>query len=147
MATLDAYKGKEPVLKDKFAHDFVYQKNGQILQGAEGELSEIALKVSSLQKVSGLSFDLDVKDFHPPFKNCYVEYLKLAMPELGLIQTSPGGDMHGRLLFEKPISVEKSKKYHRFLKDFLFADGSSSFTMLYRLPGYLNSKYDGFRAA
>jgi len=133
------------VLKDKFAHDFVYQKNGQILQGAEGELSEIALKVSSLQKVSGLSFDLDVKDFHPPFKNCYVEYLKLAMPELGLIQTSPGGDMHGRLLFEKPISVEKSKKYHRFLKDFLFADGSSSFTMLYRLPGYLNSKYDDFR--
>ena len=98
------------MLKDKFAHDFVYERNDQILQGAEGELSEIALKVSSVQQVSGLSFDLDIKDFHPPFKSCYVEYLKLAMPELGLLQTSPGGDMHGRLLFEKPISVEKSKK-------------------------------------
>ena len=99
------------MLKDKFAHDFVYERNGQILQSAEGELSDIALKVSGVQQVSGLSFDLDIKDLHTQFKSCYVDYLKLAVPELGLIQTSPTGDMHGRLLFEKPVSLENSKKY------------------------------------
>ena len=132
------------MLRETFAHNFIYEKNGQILQGAEGALGEIAIKVSDIEKVSGLNFDLDVKDFYGSFRKIYVDYLRLVMPELGLIQTSPDGDMHGRLLFKKPVSVENAKKYHRFLRDFLFADASSSFTMLYRLPGYINTKHDDF---
>ena len=95
-------------------------------------------------KVSGLNFDLDVKDFHMSFRKIYVDYLRLVMPELGLIQTSPDGDMHGRILFKKPVSVENAKRYHRFLKDFLFADTSSPFVMPYRVPGFANSKHSDF---
>ena len=119
------------MLRELFAHSFIYEKNGQILQGAEGTLEDVAIKVSDIEKVLGLSFDLDMKDFRVSFRKIYVDYLRQVMPELGLIQTSPDGDMHGRLLFKKSIGVENAKRYHRFLKDFLFADGSSSFTMLY----------------
>ena len=42
LAILDTRNGSGTMLKDKFAHDFVYERNGQILQGAEGELSDIA---------------------------------------------------------------------------------------------------------
>jgi hypothetical protein len=132
------------MLSDRFAHDFWYEEDGQLLQGAEGKLSEIALGTSAIQRVQGLSFDLDVKDFHPAFKEVYVDYLELMMPELGLIQTSPKGDMHGRVLFSESVSVENGKQYHRSLKDLLLADGSSAFTMSYRVPGSLNSKYDDF---
>ena len=131
-------------MKDKFSHDFIFEKNNQILQGAEGALEDIAIKVSDIEKVLGLNFDLDVKDFHMSFRKIYVDYLRLVMPELGLIQTSPDGDMHGRILFKKPVSVENAKRYHRFLKDFLFADGSSSFTMPHRVPGFVNSKHGDF---
>ena len=84
-------------------------------------------------------FDLDIKDLHTQFKSCYVDYLKLAVPELGLIQTSLAGDMHGRLLFKKPISVENAKRYYQFLRDFPYADGASSFTM-----PHVNSKRGDF---
>ena len=132
------------MLSDQFAHDFIFEESGQILQGIEGGLNEIALKTSAIQRVRGLSFDLDVKDFHPAFKEVYADYLGLVMPELGLTQTSSEGNMHGRVLFSESVSVENAKQYHGFLKDFLLSDGSSSFTMLYRVPGALNSKYDDF---
>ena len=47
------------MLRELFAHSFIYEKNGQILQGAEGTLEDVAIKVSDIEKVLGLSFDLD----------------------------------------------------------------------------------------
>ena len=132
------------MLRETFAHSFIYEKNGQILQGAEGTLEDVAIKVSDIEKVLGLSFDLDVKDFHGSFRRVYVDYLGQVMPKLGLIQTSPDGDMHGRVRFKKPISVANAKKYYCFLKDFLFADTSSPFVMPYRVPGFANSKHGDF---
>ena len=99
------------MLSDRFAHDFWYEEDGQILQGAEGELGDVVLKTSAIQCVQGLSFDLDLKDFYPEFKGIYVHYLRLVIPELGLIQTSPAGDMHGLVRFKKPVSVANAKRY------------------------------------
>ena len=103
------------MLSDRFAHDFRYEEDGRILQGAKGELSDVALKTSAIQKVLGLSFDLDLKDFYSPFGKFYADYLGVVMPELGLIQTSPAGDMHGLVRFKKPVSVANAKKYYCFL--------------------------------
>ena len=132
-------------LPDQFEHDFSYEANGQLCNGAQGTLTEIAIQAGQIKAVFGLNFDLDIKDFYPSFAQHYQPYLALVCPQLGLIQTSATGNLHGYLLFQESITSQRARKYHRFLKDFLFADGASSFTMARRQPGSINSKHgDGF---
>ena len=51
------------------------------------------------------------------------------------------GNLHGYLLFQESISIRQALKYHQFLRDYLFADGASSFTMARRQAGSINSKH------
>ena len=132
-------------LPDQFEHDFSYEANGQLYNGAQGTQTEVAIQARRIKALFGLNFDLDIRDFHPSFAPHYRSYLALVCPQLGLIQTSAAGNLHGYLLFQESITSLQAQKYYRFLKDFLFADGASSFTMARRQPGSINSKHgDGF---
>lgn len=113
--------------------------------GAVGPMTSVSVKASEIEAVEALVFDVDLKFIQDGFADKLSEYLCEVIPELELRQTSPEGNLHAVLPFDKGVPVKTAQRLYDLLKPVLLTDPQSNWMAKARVAG-CNKQKEGQEA-